>query len=78
MRTDRSKGEQNKDREWLLRQGAKKRNSRKKLSPGELRVQKDISELDGGDCAVADFPDPNNLMNFFITGNICVCYMLLD
>lgn len=46
--------------------GRKTATNRRKLAPGELRVQKDISELDGGDCAVADFPDPNNLMNFYV------------
>lgn len=38
----------------------------RRLRPGELRVQKDVSELDGGDCARAEFPNPNDLMNFFV------------
>jgi len=36
----------------------------RRLRPGEIRVQKDVSELDGGECARAEFPDPNDLMNF--------------
>mmetsp|Transcript_14991 Transcript_14991/g.29183 ORF Transcript_14991/g.29183 Transcript_14991/m.29183 type:complete len:253 (-) Transcript_14991:91-849(-) len=36
----------------------------RRLRPGEIRVQKDVSELDGGDCAKAHFPNPNDLMNF--------------
>lgn len=51
--------------------GVKKRSGnkskRQKLSPGEIRVQKDISELDGGNCVSTHFPDPNNLMNFLVT-----------
>mmetsp|Transcript_19787 Transcript_19787/g.25289 ORF Transcript_19787/g.25289 Transcript_19787/m.25289 type:complete len:231 (-) Transcript_19787:396-1088(-) len=39
----------------------------RRLRPGEIRVQKDVSELDGGDCAQAHFPDPNDLMNFYVT-----------
>ncbi|GBG32099.1 Ubiquitin-conjugating enzyme family protein [Hondaea fermentalgiana] len=38
--------------------------SGRRLRPGEIRVQKDVSELDGGDCAKANFPNPNDLMNF--------------
>lgn len=52
----------------VRKKGFKKKNKKKKRSPGEIRVQKDISELDGGNCAVADFPDPNNLMKFNVTG----------
>jgi ubiquitin-conjugating enzyme E2 M len=39
----------------------------RKLRPGEIRIQKDISELDGGDCATPNFPDANDLMNFEVT-----------
>lgn len=39
----------------------------KKRSPGEIRIQKDIAELDGGDVASIDFPNPNNLTNFTVT-----------
>ena len=34
----------------------------KKIKPVELRLQKDIEELDGGKIADITFPDPNNLM----------------
>eukprot|EP00953_Heterococcus_sp_UTEX-ZZ885_P005171 3266-Heterococcus_DN1.PRE.1 len=33
-------------------------------TPGEIRIQKDIAELDGGTVAVITFPNPNNLCNF--------------
>lgn len=36
----------------------------KKRSPGELRIQKDIAELDGGKVAVVTFPNPNDLTVF--------------
>jgi len=42
--------------------GAKK--AGKKRTPGEIRIQKDIAELDGGTVAVITFPNPNNLTNF--------------
>mmetsp|Transcript_31573 Transcript_31573/g.41726 ORF Transcript_31573/g.41726 Transcript_31573/m.41726 type:complete len:230 (+) Transcript_31573:129-818(+) len=41
--------------------GAKKQ---KKRTPGELRIQKDIAELDGGNVATITFPNPNNLTLF--------------
>ncbi|KAF0695777.1 Aste57867_13428 [Aphanomyces stellatus] len=36
----------------------------KKRTPGEIRIQKDIAELDGGSAAVVSFPDSNDLTNF--------------
>ncbi|EQC28531.1 ubiquitin-conjugating enzyme E2 M [Saprolegnia diclina VS20] len=36
----------------------------KKRTPGEIRIQKDIAELDGGSAAVVSFPDPNDLTTF--------------
>ncbi len=33
----------------------------RRLRSGEIRIQKDISELDGGDCAKPVFPNPNDL-----------------
>ena len=42
--------------------GAKK--TGKKRTPGEIRIQKDISELDGGQVAQVSFPNPNDLCNF--------------
>jgi len=38
-----------------------------KKSPGEIRIQKDIGELDGGKVAVIDFPNPNKLTYFVVT-----------
>jgi hypothetical protein len=36
-------------------------------TPGEIRIQKDIAELDGGTVAVITFPNPNNLCNFQVS-----------
>lgn len=36
----------------------------KKRTPGEIRVQKDIAELDGGKVARIEFPNPNDLTTF--------------
>lgn len=41
-----------------------KSKAKRKMKPGEIRVQRDVAELDGGDCAVPMFPNPNDLMNF--------------
>mmetsp|Transcript_32123 Transcript_32123/g.96260 ORF Transcript_32123/g.96260 Transcript_32123/m.96260 type:complete len:223 (-) Transcript_32123:645-1313(-) len=38
----------------------------KKRTPGEIRIQKDIAELDGGKVATIDFPNPNNLTTFHV------------
>jgi len=38
----------------------------KKRTPGEIRIQKDIADLDGGKVATIDFPNPNNLTKFFV------------
>ncbi|CAM9160325.1 unnamed protein product [Discosporangium mesarthrocarpum] len=35
-----------------------------KKTPGEIRIQKDIAELDGGSVAEINFPNPNNLTTF--------------
>lgn len=35
-----------------------------KKTPGEIRIQKDIAELDGGTVAKITFPNPNNLCHF--------------
>jgi len=37
------------------------KNGTKKRTPGEIRIQKDIAELDGGKVANIDFPNPNDL-----------------
>jgi len=44
--------------------GVKK--SGKKKTPGEIRIQKDITDLDGGSVAQVDFPNPNDLTNFSV------------
>ncbi|KAJ0394716.1 hypothetical protein ATCC90586_000127 [Pythium insidiosum] len=36
----------------------------KKRTPGEIRIQKDIAELDGGQAATVTFPDANDLTVF--------------
>ncbi|TMW55958.1 hypothetical protein Poli38472_008606 [Pythium oligandrum] len=41
----------------------------KKRTPGEIRIQKDIAELDGGQAATVSFPDANDLTVF----NVKVC-----
>jgi ubiquitin-conjugating enzyme E2 M len=38
----------------------------KKRTPGEIRIQKDIADLDGGDTATVIFPNPNNLTMFHV------------
>jgi len=43
---------------------ADKKAGGRKRSPGEIRIQKDISELDTGRAAEAIFPNPNDLTNF--------------
>jgi len=40
---------------------------RKKRTPGEIRIQKDIAELDGGKVASIDFPNPNDLTIFNVS-----------
>ncbi|CAJ1964050.1 unnamed protein product [Cylindrotheca closterium] len=40
-----------------------------KKSPGEIRIQKDIGELDGGKVAQIDFPNPNDLTAFVVSIN---------
>uniref|UniRef100_A0A7S2YP72 UBC core domain-containing protein n=2 Tax=Entomoneis paludosa TaxID=265537 RepID=A0A7S2YP72_9STRA len=41
--------------------------SGKKRSPGEIRIQKDIAELDGGKVANVEFPNANNLTSFNVS-----------
>ena len=36
----------------------------KKTTPGEIRIQKDIAELDAGDVATVEFPNPKDLTSF--------------
>ncbi|KAL3823679.1 hypothetical protein ACHAXA_007250 [Cyclostephanos tholiformis] len=42
-------------------------NGQKKRSPGEIRIQKDIAELDGGRVANIEFPNPNDLTVFEVS-----------
>mmetsp|Transcript_5880 Transcript_5880/g.14725 ORF Transcript_5880/g.14725 Transcript_5880/m.14725 type:complete len:224 (+) Transcript_5880:114-785(+) len=42
-------------------------NGQKKRSPGEIRIQKDIAELDGGKVANIEFPNPNDLTLFEVS-----------
>jgi len=42
----------------------KKGTGGRKRTPGEIRIQKDITELDGGKAAEVIFPNPNDLTNF--------------
>ncbi len=39
-------------------------------TPGEIRIQKDVTELDGGEIASITFPNPNNLCQFKVS--ICL------
>lgn len=39
----------------------------KKRTPGEIRVQKDIADLDSGRIATVTFPNPNDLTNFRVS-----------
>eukprot|EP00586_Coscinodiscus_wailesii_P006577 CAMPEP_0172492250 /NCGR_PEP_ID=MMETSP1066-20121228/23336_1 /TAXON_ID=671091 /ORGANISM="Coscinodiscus wailesii, Strain CCMP2513" /LENGTH=211 /DNA_ID=CAMNT_0013261759 /DNA_START=54 /DNA_END=689 /DNA_ORIENTATION=+ len=39
----------------------------KKRTPGEIRIQKDIADLDAGSLVTVDFPNPNNLTNFNVS-----------
>jgi len=52
----------------ILGIGGKKVNKasggKKRKTPGEIRIQKDIAELDGGDVATIKFPNPNDLTRF--------------
>lgn len=45
----------------VRKDGAKKT---KKTTPGEIRIQKDIAELDAGDVASVEFPNPKDLTSF--------------
>mmetsp|Transcript_18590 Transcript_18590/g.38001 ORF Transcript_18590/g.38001 Transcript_18590/m.38001 type:complete len:235 (+) Transcript_18590:43-747(+) len=47
--------------------GANGTNGTKKRTPGEIRIQKDIAELDGGKVANIDFPNPNDLTIFEVS-----------
>lgn len=44
-----------------------KATGKKRKTPGELRIQKDIAELDGGDVATTSFPNVNDLTKFNVT-----------
>jgi len=71
--TEASAGDGQPEKVSLLGIGGKKKdvNSQKtkgkKRSPGEIRIQKDIAELDGGKVAEISFPNPNDLTAFQVT-----------
>lgn len=46
---------------------AEGKSGNRKITPGEIRIQKDVSELDGGSVAKVTFPNPNDLTNFVVT-----------
>lgn len=48
----------------VSKSGDKKAGGGRKRTPGEIRIQKDIGELDGGKAAEVIFPNPNDLTNF--------------
>jgi hypothetical protein len=48
----------------------------KKRTPGEIRIQKDIAELDGGRIATVTFPDPNDLTKFNVEVRLYFTKML--
>lgn len=39
----------------------------KRKNPGEMRIQKDLQDLDGGRVAEVSFPDPNDLTSFKVS-----------
>jgi len=43
-----------------------KKGAKGRRTPGEIRIQKDIAELDGGDVATVSFPNPNDLTTFSV------------
>lgn len=45
----------------------RKGTGKRKLSPGEIRVRKDIDELDAGRVAEVEWPNPKNLMEMKLT-----------
>jgi len=53
----------------VKKDGAIKSSGARRLRPGEIRVQKDVSELDGGEYATPIFPNMNDLMNFEVVIN---------
>ena len=53
----------------VKKDGAAKSGGGRRLRPGEIRVQKDVSELDGGEYATPFFPNLNDLMNFEVVIN---------
>mmetsp|Transcript_27867 Transcript_27867/g.88572 ORF Transcript_27867/g.88572 Transcript_27867/m.88572 type:complete len:179 (-) Transcript_27867:1178-1714(-) len=45
---------------------SEKKSAKGRRTPGEIRIQKDIAELDGGDVATVTFPNPNDLTTFSV------------
>ncbi|EGB07605.1 NEDD8 transferase [Aureococcus anophagefferens] len=67
---DAAPAEGEKEKVSILGIGGKKMSkgtgSKKRKTPGEIRIQKDIAELDGGDVAVINFPNANDLTKFHV------------
>mmetsp|Transcript_20412 Transcript_20412/g.44219 ORF Transcript_20412/g.44219 Transcript_20412/m.44219 type:complete len:228 (-) Transcript_20412:421-1104(-) len=51
----------------VRRSGNSSSNGAKKRTPGEIRIQKDIAELDGGKVADPHFPNANDLTKFEVS-----------
>ncbi len=49
------------------RRAKKSGNATVRKTPGEIRIQKDVTELDGGEIASITFPNPNNLCQFKVS-----------
>jgi len=47
-------------------QAVSAKKTKTKRTPGEIRIQKDIAELDGGKVAVTEFPSSSDLTKFFV------------
>ncbi len=68
-----SSGENSKNGEGVKLLGIGGRRAKKsgkataRKTPGEIRIQKDVTELDGGEIASITFPNPNNLCRFKVS-----------
>lgn len=55
---------------WSLKQNQEAAAKKKpKTTPAQLRVQKDLTELDLPDTMKIEFPDPADVLNFNLTIN---------
>ncbi len=68
-----SSGENSKNGEGVKLLGIGGRRAKKsgkaavRKTPGEIRIQKDVTELDGGEIASITFPNPKNLCQFKVS-----------